>query len=127
MPYTVEWLVPHQVIDVRLEKIFTLEDLADYDIKVCAMLDTCQPKSVHFLIDVGVVQQFPSLLHIKPLKVLNHTSSAWLVVYGNKNVLITAISTLISAMFGSHVYWSNTREEGLAFLRRTDNTLIELK
>ncbi len=125
MPYTVEWLVPQQIIDVKVDKIFTADEAASYDDHLTAWLDEGQSKKVNILVDITELQQFPSLKQGRQMTHIQHPNFGWVVVYGDVSPLLKTIGLLLANFFGNRLHWCNNRAEALVFLRRMDNTLPE--
>jgi hypothetical protein len=126
MPYTVNWLVPQRVIDVKFGESLSVDELQEYDAKVVAMMEEGQPKNVHVLADISRLEQFPNLQRTQQTKMATHPHLGWIVVYGSQNIVFRAMGIIVSKLFGNRLQWCNTREEALAFLQRVDQTLIEL-
>ncbi len=117
MSYTIEWLVPQQLVLVKFGAVFTATELVEFDKEICAMLDMGAPKQVHHLLDVAELQQFPNLGQAIQTKMLQHPNLGWTVFIGDKNPIIQTMGMLIARLFGNHLQWCNTREEALAFIQ----------
>lgn len=127
MPYTLEWLMPQQIVYVQFAKTLTSTELDHFDKETCQLFDTGNPQKVHLIANVQQLNQFPTLKQAQQLMFPQHLNYGWGVIVGNQNSLLRAIIMLIAAMFGNRLQWCSSREEALAFLQRTDKTLPELK
>jgi len=122
MGYAVKWYVNNEVLYVEMGERLTLEDLATGNHDIMQYMDDSPADRVHLLVNNSRLKQFPTDLGaiIHTTRLLRHPRCGMTVTYDqSNNRLIETISTLMYRIFNRRRYSASSREEALAYLRKT--------
>lgn len=125
MPFTIDWLIPGQVIFLRVFGVITEDDMRASFESVNNMIESSNYPHVHLIDDTGDVEK-----PISPLKALDigrqigiHERLGWALITREKSVLVKMGTAFGSSLVKSKVKSFETLEDAEAFLKDVDASL----
>ncbi|MCU0515063.1 MAG: hypothetical protein MUE40_21110 [Anaerolineae bacterium] len=120
--YTVSWLVPQQVIVIKLSGHVTAEAMLAMDSEIVPLC-AGSPHIVHLLGDLAEAQSLPTLFTLRQLRISRLPNLGWSIGYGSSNVMVRSLLLVTSAVAGTKSRLFKTRAAALHFLSTVDNTV----
>ena len=125
MPYSVDWLIPGQVIYACYSGEFTEDELRMSLRTLIDMIDSSSSPYVHIIADTGDVTK-----PVPPQKVLkisrevgSHERTGWNLILRERSTLVKMGVAFGSTLIKSKIRSFDTFEDAEQFLRKIDETL----
>jgi hypothetical protein len=125
MPYTIDWLIPNEVIYTHYRGVTTVEELRDCLTEMQHFMDSSPRHLVHAISDVGDIIEAVSLKD--SLKVVRevgqHPRAGWTLSIREKSAVVKMGSAIGSSIFQLRFRAFDTLEDAIKHLKVFDETL----
>ncbi|MCB9458179.1 MAG: hypothetical protein H6670_00920 [Anaerolineaceae bacterium] len=125
MPYSIDWLIPDQVIFMRVFGVTTEDEIRASFESVNTMIESSEYPHVHLIDDTGDIEK-----PISPVKALEiareigiHERLGWSLITREKSVLVRMGTAFGSSLVKSKVKSLATLEDAIEFLKSVDGSL----
>lgn len=125
MPYTIDWLIPDEVIYVRYIGVTTADELRESLLKTRDYMEASPRFLVHGIIDVGEVTHPVSLKESMQVvrEVGVHPRTGWSISIREKSPLIKMGAAIGSSIFQMRYRAFDTLEQAVKHLKLVDEML----
>lgn len=127
MTNTVTWAVPGRIIHWTLGEGSTVEELAEVNSTIHALLAETDAEQVHMLINISQLNLAKSVLNGAKLQnsltYQNAPNWGYTALYGNENRALKVMIQMFSNIMGAAIRFAETREDAYAELQAVDPTL----
>lgn len=125
MPYTVNWLIPDEIIYAHYSGVVTAAELHECLVKMYTMIESSSRHLVHMISNLGdIVEGVPLLESIQIVrKVGAHPRSGWTISLREESILMRMGASIGTSIFRMRFTTTTTLERAYAHLRDVDTTL----
>jgi hypothetical protein len=125
MPYSLDWLIPDEIIYIRYGATLSSEELYECLMTVHEMMDGSTRPIIHVINDVGGVEvAMPYKESMKAVREAGPNARAgWTINIHEKSLLVKMGTAFGSSLFKMRYRAFDTMDEAIAHLKHADETL----